>query len=152
MCSTLAPDCRCDSSFTKLIENLHCPNETFSGKLCVHKRTFQSLSRGKYHGAQCTSVCQVRNIPFEESTKSSFLKCEQEVYIFEEVQESFQDVIGDVYCPERFCADKSVSMSIHGKNVENCYEYLQCKACCHLSNFPFMDQTPTTILFGGNGT
>ena len=35
-----------------------------------------------------------------------------------------------------------VSMTMRGKNVENCYECLQCNACCHVSSITFEDKRP----------
>ena len=32
------------------------------------------------------------------------------------------------------------------------YDCKKCKACCHVLNFPFKDQKPTIMLFGGDGT
>ena len=32
------------------------------------------------------------------------------------------------------------------------YDCKKCKACFHVLNFPFMEQKPTFMLFGGNGT
>ena len=38
------------------------------------------------------------------------------------------------------------------KNEVNCYECLQCKACCQVLNIPLKDQTPIIMLLGGDGT
>ena len=78
-------------------------------KLCLHKKSFQSLGRSDYQCPQCASVCQVRNIPFEDQTNSFFLSFGPGVYILEESPKSVQDVIGDVYCPGKYCL-----------NTENC--------------------------------
>ena len=63
------------------------------------KRPFQSLGRSDYQCPQGGSVCQVRNIPFEDQTISFFFLLGQGVYIIEESPKSVQDLIGDVYCP-----------------------------------------------------
>ena len=47
---------------------------------------------------QCASVCQVRNVPFEDQTISFSLLLGQVVYIFQKTPKSIQDVMGDVYC------------------------------------------------------
>ena len=72
MCSAFTPDCGYDNSNIILNGDVYCPNTTCLGKLCVHKKTFQSLGRRDYQCPQCGSVCQVRNNPFEEQTNSFF--------------------------------------------------------------------------------
>ena len=99
MCSAFTPDCGYENSIIILIGDVYCPNRKCLGKLCLHKKNFQSLGRSDYQFPQCASVCQVRNIPFECQTNSFFLSLRQGVYIFEENPKSIQDVIGDVYCP-----------------------------------------------------
>ena len=76
MCSTLTFDWRYDNINSIFCENVHYSKEMCSGKLCVHKKTFQSLRTSDYQCLQCTSWCQVRNIPLEEQTNSVFLKCD----------------------------------------------------------------------------
>ena len=46
-----------------------------------------------------TSTPQVRKNNIEEQTNSFLLKYDRLIYVFEEMQKSIQDVIGDVYCP-----------------------------------------------------
>ena len=82
MCSVT--NCAYDNSTIILIGDVSCPNTNCSGKLCQHKKTFQSLGRSDYQCPQCGSVCQVRNIPFEEQVNSFFLSLGPWVYIFEE--------------------------------------------------------------------
>ena len=48
----------------------------------------------------------MRKIPFAEQTISFFLSLGQGVYILEETPNSIQDVIGDVYCPGKYCLKK----------------------------------------------
>ena len=59
-------------------------------------------------------MCQVRNIPFEDQTNSFFLLFGPGVYIFEESPKSIQDVIGDVYCPGKYCLNTDKCKSIGG--------------------------------------
>ena len=99
MCSAFTPDCGYDNSTVILLGEVYCPNSKCSGKLCLHKVTFQSLGRIDYQCPQCESVCQVRNIPFEDQTNFFFLSPSQGAYIFVENPKSVQDVIGDVFCP-----------------------------------------------------
>ena len=46
----------------------------------MRKKTFQTLGGSDYQCPQCGSVCQVRNIPFEDETNSFFLSFGQGVY------------------------------------------------------------------------
>ena len=103
MCST---DCAYDNSAIIIIGDVYCPNTKCLGKLCLHKKTFQSLGRSDYQCPQCGSVCLVRNIPFEEQINSFFLLLGQRVYSFEESPKSIQEVNGDVFCPGEFCLNK----------------------------------------------
>ena len=66
MCSEFTPDCGYNNCTIILIGDVYCPNTKCSGRLCLHKKTFQSLGRSDYQCPQCGSVCQVRNIPFED--------------------------------------------------------------------------------------
>ena len=112
MCSVT--DCGYDNSTIIFIGDVYCPNIKCLGKLCLHKKTFQSLGRSDYQCPQCASVCQVRNIPFEDQINSFFLSLGPGVYIFEESPKSIQDVIGDVYCPGEFCLIREKCKSIDG--------------------------------------
>ena len=93
---------------------MYCPNARCLGKLCLHKKTFQSLGRSDYQCPQCGFVCQMRNTPFEEQINSFFLSLGEGVYIFEESPKSVQDVIGDVYCPGKYCHNREKYESIGG--------------------------------------
>ena len=90
MCSAFTPDCGYDNSTIILIGNVYCPNTKCSGRPCLHEKTFQSLGRSDYQCPQCGSVCQVRNIPFEDQRNSFFLSLGQGVYIFEGTQNQFK--------------------------------------------------------------
>ena len=114
MCSAFIPDCGYDNSVIILIGDVYCPNTKCLRNLCLHKKTFQSLGRSNYQCPQCASVCQVRNIPFEDQTNSFFLSFGLGVDIFEENPKSIQDVIGVVYCPGEYCLNKKKCNSIGG--------------------------------------
>ena len=60
------------------------------------------------------SMCQVRNIPFEDQKNSFFLSFGQGIYIFEEIPKPIQDVIGDVYCPGEYCLNREKCESLDG--------------------------------------
>ena len=96
MCSAFTPDCGYDNRTIILIGDVYCPNTKCPGRLCLHKKIFQSLGRSNYQCLQCGSVCQVRNIPFKDQTRSFFLSFGPRVYIFEESPKTVQDVTGDV--------------------------------------------------------
>ena len=140
MCST---DCAYDSSTIILIGDVYCPSTKCWGKLCLHKKTFQSLGRSSYQCAQCASVCQVRSIPFEKQRNSSFvLSFGQGVYVFEESPKSIQDVIGDVYCSGEFCLNRE-KCEFHGGYVttpRSIYGCGKCGALLFVHKVPFMLQ------------
>ena len=114
MCSAFTPGCGYDNSTIILIGDVYCPNTKCSGRLCLQKKTFHSLGRSNYQCPQCASVCQVRIIPFEERRNSFILSLGQGVYIFEENSKSVQDVIGDIYCPGKYCFNREKCESIGG--------------------------------------
>ena len=82
MCSAFTPDCGHDNSTIILIGDVYCPNTKCLGKLCMHKKIFQSLGRSDYQCPQCGSLCQVRSIPFEDQTNYFFLSVGQGVFTF----------------------------------------------------------------------
>ena len=90
MCSTFTANCGYDNSTIILIGVVYCPKKKCSGKFCLHKKTFQYLSRSEYQCPHCAFVCHVRNIPFEDQTKSLFLSFGQGIYIFGRVQIKFK--------------------------------------------------------------
>ena len=139
MCSAFTPDCGYDNSTIILIGDVYCPNTKCLGKLCLHKKTFQSLGRSDYQCPQCASVRQVRNIPFEEQPNSFFLSLGQGLHIFEESPKSIQDVIGDVYCPGEFCLNREKCKSIGGYVItpRSIYGCDNCGAWLFVHKVPF---------------
>ena len=140
MCSALTPDCGYDNSTINLIGDVYRPNTKCLGKLCLHKKTFQSLGRSDYQCPQCGSVCQLRNVLFEDQTNSLFLKFGQKVYIFGESPKSVQDVIGDVYCPGKYCSNREKRESLGGyvTTPRSIYGYGKCGAWFFVHEVPFM--------------
>ena len=136
MCST---DCAYDNSTIILIGDVYCPNTKCSGRICLHKKTFQSLDRSVYLCPQCGSVCQVRNIPFEEQINSFLLSFGQGVYIFEERAKSIQEVIGDVYCPGKYClnTEKCKSIGDYITTPRSIYVCDNCGAWLFVQKVPF---------------
>ena len=49
---------------------------------------------------------KVRNVLFEDQTNSFCLSLGQGAYIFEESPKSVQGVIGDVFCPGKYCSNR----------------------------------------------
>ena len=136
MCST---DCVYNNSTNILIGDVFCPNAKCLGKLCLHKKTFQSLGRSDYQCPHCGSVCQVRNIPFEEQINSFFLSLGQGFYIFEERPKSVQEIIEDVYCPGKYCLDTEKCKSIGGylTTPRSIYGCDNCGAWLFVHKVPF---------------
>ena len=122
--------CGYDNSKINLSTDVYRPNTEWSGKLCLHKKTFQSLERSDYQCPQCGSVCQVRNIPFEDQTISFILSFGESTYTFEESPKSIQDVIGDVYCPGEYCFNRENCKALDGyvKNPRSIYGFGNCGA------------------------
>ena len=136
MCST---DCAYDKNTILLIEDVYCRNAKCLGKLCLHKKIFQYLGRSDYQCPQCASVCQVRNIPFEDQRNSFFLSFGAGVYIFEESAKTFQDVIGDVYCPGKLCLNREKCEAIGGyvTTPRSIYGCDNCRAWVFVHKVPF---------------
>ena len=148
MCSAVTPDCGYDNSTIILNGDVYCPNTKCSIKLCLHKKTFQSLGTSDYQCPQCASVCQVRNIPLEHhQTNSFFLSFDQRVYIFEESPKPIQDVIGDVYCPVKYCSNREKCESLGGyvttqRSIFGCGK---CRAWLFAHKIPFLLQEHVKI-------
>ena len=91
-------------------------------------------------------MCQVRNILFEDQTKSFFLSLGAGVYIFEENPKSVQDVIGDVYCPGKYCLNREKCKSIGGyvTTPRSIYGCDNCGAWLFVHKVPFTLQEHVT--------
>ena len=142
MCSAFTPDCGYDNSTIILIGDVYCPNTNCLGKVCVHKKTFQSFGRTDYQCPQRGSVCQVCNIPVEDQTNFIFLSLGQGVYIFEKNQKSVQDAIGDVFCPGKYCfnREKCETFGDYVTTPRSIYGCGKCGASLFVSKVPFLLQ------------
>ena len=138
MCST---DCAYVNGAIIIIGDVYCPNTKCLGKLCLHRKTFQSLGKSDYQCPQCASVCQMRNIPFEDQPNSLFLSLGPGVYIFEENPKSIQDVIGDVFCPGKYCLNREKCESI-GRYVTTPRSIYGCDKC---GTWLFVHKIPFTL-------
>ena len=139
ICSAFTPDCGYDNSTIFLIGGVFCPNTNCSGKLCLHKKTFESLGSSDHQCSHCASVCQVRNIPFEDQRSSFFWSFSQGVYIFEE---SIEDVSGDVYCPGEYCLTREnrESLGSYVTTPRSIFGFGKCGAWLIVHRVPFMLQ------------
>ena len=147
MCST---DCAYNNSAIIIIGDVYCPNTKCLGKFCLHKKTFQSLGRSNHQCPQCASVCQVRNIPFEDQINSFLLSLGPGVYIFEERPKSVQEVIGDVSCTGKYYLNREKCEYIDGyvTTPRSIYGCEKCRAWLFVHKVPFKLQehvkTPKT--------
>ena len=142
MCSAITLDVEYDNSTIVLIGVVFCPNTKCLGKFCLHKKNFQSLGRSNYQCPQCGSVCQVRNIPFEDQTNSFFLSLCHGVYIFEEIPKSVQGVIGDVFGAGKYCSNREKCETIGGYVItpRSIYGCGKCGAWLFVHKVPFLLQ------------
>ena len=65
------------------------------------------------------------------------------------VDNKVRETIGDVHCPT--CRNEKC-VYISTSKTTSFYDCKKTKACCNVLNFPFRDQKPTFMLFGGDGT
>ena len=65
------------------------------------------------------------------------------------VGNKIRETTGDVYCPT---GRNEKCGYISTNKTTSSYDCKNCKACCHVLNFPFKDQKPTVMLFGGDDT
>ena len=112
------------------------------------KNFFNPSAEANYQCPQCASVCQVRNFLFESQRNSFFLSLGQGAYVFEENPKSIQDVIGDVYCPGKYCLKREKCQSIGGyvTITRSIYGCGKCGACLfvHKSPFALQEHVKTT--------
>ena len=139
MWSALTPDCGCDNSTIILIGDVYCPNTKCSRRLCLHKKTFQSLDRSDYQCPQWASVSQVRNFPFEDQRTSFFLSLGQGVHIFEESPKSVQDITVYVFCPGKYCSKRQKCVYFDGyvTTPRSTYGCGKCGAWLFVHKVPF---------------
>ena len=94
MCSAFIPDCGYDNSTIILIGDVYCPNTKCLGKLCRHKKTFQSLGRSDYQCPQRGCVCQVRNVLFEDQRNSFSMSLGQGFLFLKRALNQFKMLLG----------------------------------------------------------
>ena len=80
------------------------------------------------------------NVPFQSTKYRKKELC---------VENKVRETIGDVYCPT--CRNEKC-VYISTNKTTSFYDYKTCKACCNVLYFPFKEQKPTIMLFGGDGT
>ena len=103
------------------------------------QKDFSIFGRSDYQCPQCASVCQVRNIPFEDQTISFFVSLGLGVYVFEEKPKSIQDVIVVVHCPGNYCLNREKCESIGGyvTTPRSIYGCGRCGAWLFVPKVPF---------------
>ena len=79
---------------------------------------------------------------FWRSNKYLFRVAWSRIYIFEQTPKSIQDVIGDVFCPGRYCCnrEKCESLDDYVTTPRSIYGCGKCGAWLFVSNNPFMLQ------------
>ena len=109
------------------------------------QKIFQSFSRSNYQGLQCTSTCQLRKIFSHEQINSFFFWNLTKGSIFLMRHRNFNSrwhwrcllswmpLLRTIVCLCPYIEEKD----------EECYESIQCKKYCHVSNKHFKDQKPT---------
>ena len=90
MCSAFAPVCGYDNSTIILIGDVCCPNTKCLGKLCLHRKTFQSLGRSDYQCLQCASGCQLRTLLSEDQTISFLCRLVKGYTVLKRIQNQFK--------------------------------------------------------------
>ena len=101
MCSASAfTPCRgYDNSTIILNGDVYCPNTKCSSKLCLHKKTFQSLGKSDSQCPQCASVCQVRNNRLEDQTNSFFCRLAKGFIFLKRVRNHFKMLLQMCFVP-----------------------------------------------------
>ena len=82
----------------------------------------------------------ILNVPFQSTKNRKKKLC---------VDNKVRETIGDVYCPT--CRNEKC-VYISTNQTTSFYDCKKCKACCNVLNFPFKEQKPKFMLFGGDGT
>ena len=141
MCSAFTPDCGYDNSTINLIGDEYCPNIKCSGKLCLQKRLF-NLSAEAIINARNARLCvrcaifllKIEQIPFSCRLVKGFT--------FLKTPKSIQDVIGDVYCPGKYCSNREKCESLDGyvTTPRSIYGCGKCGAWLFVHKVPFMLQ------------
>ena len=105
MCSAFNPDYGYGKSTIILIADVCCPNTKCSGKLCLRRRLF-NLSAECPINVRNERLCARGAIFLLKIKQIPFFVVWQKNNIFEENPQSIHDVIGDVYCPGKYCFNK----------------------------------------------
>ena len=109
----ITPDCGYDNKTINPIRDVYCPDTKCSVNFACTKRLFNlsaeaisnAVMRSLY--ARCAVfLLKIKQIPF-------FVVWSR-VYFFKESPKSVQDVIGDVYCPGKYCFNREKCESLDG--------------------------------------
>ena len=97
-------------------------------------------------------MCQVRNFPLDDQTTCFFLSLGQGVYNFGESPKSVQVVIGDAYCPGKFCFNREKCESSGGyvTTPKSIFACEKCGAWLFVNKVIFMLQEHVKAAKGEN--
>ena len=114
MCSALTPDCGYDNSTIILIGDVHCPNTKCFCKVCLHKRLFNLSVEAiiNVRNARLCARCAI--FPLKSKQFPFFCRLVRGFTFLNRVQKSIRDVIGDVYCPGKYCFNREKCESLGG--------------------------------------
>ena len=87
--------------------------QSVSVNFACTKRLFNLLAEAIID-VRNVGLCASWAIFLVNSKQNPLLSLDQEVYIFEENPKSVQDVIGDVYCPGKYCSNREKWESLGG--------------------------------------
>ena len=142
MCSVITHVCGYHNSTFILIGDVYCPNTKCLGKRCLHKKT-SLISRQKRLSMPAVRVSvSGAQYSFWRSNKFLFLVAWPRGLHFEENPKSVQDVIGDVYCPGKYCSNREKCESLGGyvRSPRSNYACGKCGAWLFVHKDPFMLQ------------
>ena len=142
MCGTFIPDCRYEYSNFKLIGDVYCPTAKCSGEICLQKDF--SISWQKLLSMSTRRVCVPgEHYSFWRSNKFLLLDVwSRGVYISEESPKSIQIVIGDVFCPVKYCFNREECECFDGyvTTPRSIYDCAKCWAWLFVQRVPFTSQ------------
>ena len=147
MCCTFNADCQYDHRIINFIENVHCWNTKYFGKICMQKKFFNFLKEGIINVFIASPRVKsakfiLKNEQFNFSWRVSrgFTILERHKNHFDRRSKMFIFQKASVW-------EKNMSMSILGKKYEICYKCLQRETWCHVLKILFEGQKLSFKLF-----
>ena len=96
ICSAFTPEYQYDISNIKLLRNVLCQKTMCSGILCVHKICFNLSAEATLNVFNASPCVRCAVFPLRNQKTRFVSRFRQKIFIFEDLQKSFQDVIGEV--------------------------------------------------------